>query len=107
MNWYLTVIKEHYADFKGRARRKEFWMFVLINFVISVVVSIIGGLLGFSFLSGIYSLAVLVPSIAVSVRRMHDVGKSGWFVLIPLYNLYLSCLDSQAEANEWGANPKA
>lgn len=107
MNWYLTVVKEHYADFKSRARRKEFWMFVLINWVISMVLAIIGGMINFTYLGSIYGLAVLVPSLSVGVRRMHDIGKSGWFILIPIYNLYLWCQDSQAEANEWGANPKA
>ncbi|MDE7005639.1 DUF805 domain-containing protein [uncultured Alistipes sp.] len=114
MNWYLTVIKEHYADFKGRARRKEFWMFMLINWVISMVLAIIGGLIHFTLLGSIYSLAVLVPTLGVGVRRLHDMGKSGWWYLIALvpivgaiYLIYLWCQDSQAEANEWGANPKA
>jgi uncharacterized membrane protein YhaH (DUF805 family) len=114
MNWYLTVIKEHYADFKGRARRKEFWMFMLINWVISMVLAIIGGLIHFTLLGSIYSLAVLVPTLGVGVRRLHDMGKSGWGYLIALvpivgaiYLIYLWCQDSQAEANEWGANPKA
>lgn len=114
MNWYLTVIKEHYADFKGRARRKEFWMFMLINWVISMVLAIIGSLIHFTLLGSIYSLAVLVPTLGVGVRRLHDMGKSGWWYLIALvpivgaiYLIYLWCQDSQAEANEWGANPKA
>ncbi|MDE7305340.1 MAG: DUF805 domain-containing protein [Alistipes sp.] len=114
MNWYLTVIKEHYADFKGRARRKEFWMFMLINWVISMVLAIIGGLIHFTLLGSIYSLAVLVPTLGVGVRRLHDMGKSGWWWLIAfvpvvgaIYLIYLWCQDSQAEANEWGANPKA
>ena len=111
MNWYLTVIKEHYADFKGRARRKEFWMFMLINWVISMVLAIIGGLIHFTLLGSIYSL---VPTLGVGVRRLHVMGKSGlWYLiaLVPIvgaiYLIYLWCQDSQAEANEWGANPKA
>ncbi len=114
MNWYLTVIKEHYADFKGRARRKEFWMFMLINWVISMVLAIIGSLIHFTPLGSIYNLAVLVPTLGVGVRRLHDMGKSGWWWLIAfvpvvgaIYLIYLWCQDSQAEANEWGANPKA
>lgn len=114
MNWYLTVIKEHYADFKGRARRQEFWMFMLVNWVIAVVLGIVGNLLHFGLLGSIYSLAVLVPTLGVGVRRLHDMGKSGWWYLICLvpvlgaiYLIYLWCQDSQAEANEWGANPKA
>ncbi|MDE6046721.1 MAG: DUF805 domain-containing protein [Alistipes sp.] len=114
MNWYLTVIKEHYADFKSRARRQEFWMFMLVNFAINIVLSIIGGLLHFGLLGSIYGLAVLVPSLSVGVRRLHDMGKSGWWYLICLvpvlgiiYLIYLWCQDSQSGSNEWGANPKA
>ncbi|MDE6624105.1 MAG: DUF805 domain-containing protein [Alistipes sp.] len=114
MNWYLLVLKEHYADFKGRARRKEYWMFVLFNFIVSVVISLIGGGLGIKWLSGLYSLAVFVPSLALTARRLHDIGKSGWWMLIAfipvvgaIWLLVLLCLDSQAETNKWGANPKA
>ncbi|WP_298479390.1 DUF805 domain-containing protein [uncultured Maribacter sp.] len=108
MNWYLKVLKQ-YADFKGRARRKEYWMFFLFNIIISY--GIMGLALGLempslSILSSIYSLAVLVPGIAVGVRRMHDVGKSGWFLLIPIYNLILACTNSEEGDNKWGANPK-
>ena len=89
-------------------------MFMLINWVISMVLNIIGGLIHFTLLGSIYSLAVLVPTLGVGVRRLHDMGKSGWWYLIALvpivgaiYLIYLWCQDSQAEANEWGANPKA
>ncbi|WP_159023332.1 DUF805 domain-containing protein [Formosa sp. L2A11] len=109
MNWYLKVVKEHYADFKGRARRQEYWMFFLFNIIISYALDLISGFLDLSilsFVSTIYSLAVLIPSIAVGVRRMHDVGKSGWFLLIPFYNLYLAVSDSEVGPNKWGDNPK-
>ncbi len=106
MEWYLKVVKDNYANFNGRARRKEYWMFVLFNMIISFVLGFVGGLIDFPYISSIYSLAVLVPSIAVGVRRMHDVGKSGWFLLIPFYNLYLAVQDSEAGSNEYGANPK-
>lgn len=89
-------------------------MFMLINWVISMVLAIIGSLIHFTLLGSIYSLAVLVPTLGVGVRRLHDMGKSGWWYLIALvpivgaiYLIYLWCQDSQAEANEWGANPKA
>ena len=89
-------------------------MYMLVNFVISVVLGIIGSLIHFTLLGSIYSLAVLVPTLSVGVRRLHDMGKSGWWYLICLvpvlgaiYLIYLWCQDSQAEANEWGANPKA
>ncbi|ALJ05349.1 hypothetical protein APS56_09515 [Pseudalgibacter alginicilyticus] len=108
MNWYLKVLKQ-YADFKGRARRKEYWMFFLFNIIISygiIFLSIGIDIPSLSILSSIYSLVVLIPGLAVGVRRMHDVGKSGWFLLIPIYNLILACTDSEAGTNKWGPNPK-
>ena len=108
MNWYLKVLKQ-YADFSGRARRKEYWMFFLFNFIISYGLTILTGVTEnsiFAIISSVYSLAVLIPSIAVGVRRMHDAGKSGWFLLIPIYNLILACTDSEAGSNKWGPNPK-
>ncbi len=108
MEWYLKVLRQ-YADFKGRARRKEYWMFYLINTIISVVLSIVDtsifGLEGYG-INTLYSLGVLVPSIAAAVRRMHDAGKSGWFILIPIYNIILLCTDSEEGDNKWGPNPK-
>lgn len=109
MNWYLKVLKQ-YVDFKGRARRKEFWMFTLISMIISygimgiAVAAKIPALFG---LSQIYGLAVFLPTIGVGVRRMHDVGKSGWFLLIPFYNLYLAVTNGDAGENEYGPDPKA
>ncbi len=108
MNWYLKVLKQ-YADFNGRARRKEYWMFALISMIISYGIVGIATALdapGLAMLSTVYSLGVLIPSIAVGVRRMHDVGKSGWFLLIPFYNLYLAVTDSVPGPNEYGDNPK-
>jgi uncharacterized membrane protein YhaH (DUF805 family) len=114
MNWYLEVMKK-YAVFSGRARRKEYWMFFLFNciiaFVIGFVMGFIGALLGIgatlsNLVSVIYSLAVLVPGIAVGVRRMHDIGRSGWWILFPFVNLVFLCLDSQPGDNEYGPNPK-
>tara|TARA_R110002049_G_scaffold65035_1_gene170987 strand:+ start:126680 stop:127042 length:363 start_codon:yes stop_codon:yes gene_type:complete len=108
MNWYLKVLKQ-YADFNGRARRKEYWMFTLFNLIIIYGSSIIAIAIDTPLLSivgSIYSLAVLIPSLAVGVRRMHDVGKSGWYLLIPIYSLILACTDSEAGTNKWGPNPK-
>ncbi|MBP1841676.1 DUF805 domain-containing protein [Formosa algae] len=108
MNWYLKVLKQ-YADFKGRARRKEYWMFFLFNIIISYALLFLGILLEsglLSTLSTIYSLAVFLPGLAVGVRRVHDVGKSGWYLLIPFYNIYLVCSDSEPGTNNWGDNPK-
>ncbi|AUP79151.1 DUF805 domain-containing protein [Flavivirga eckloniae] len=109
MNWYLKVLKQ-YATFTGRARRKEYWMFFLFNIIISYGIMFIAiglEMPSLSILSSIYSLAVLIPGIAVGVRRMHDAGKSGWFLLIPIYNLILACTDSEAGSNKWGPNPKS
>lgn len=105
MNYYLHVLK-NYVTFNGRARRAEYWYFVLFNFIISFILGFLGGLMDFVFLGNIYSLAVLLPSIAVGVRRMHDVGKSGWFLLIPIYNLILACTAGVKGENEYGPDPK-
>lgn len=113
MNWYLDVLKK-YAVFTGRARRKEFWMFSFIVFAIDVVLMVIDGVIGTGgILYMIHVLATLVPSIAVAVRRLHDIGKNGWWVLISLVPLVgaivllvFLCKDSQPESNEYGANPK-
>ena len=106
MNWYLTVIK-NYATFSGRARRKEYWMFYLINMIISLSINAItANQAGLSIVGSIYSLALLVPSIAVGVRRMHDVNKSGWFLLIPIYNIVLLATNGDSGTNEYGNDPK-
>lgn len=113
MNWYLDVLK-NYAVFNGRARRKEYWMFMLFNILISFAIGFIEGFLGSSGVIGlIYALAVLVPSIAVAIRRLHDTGRSGWWVLlglVPVLGIILLIflvLDSQPNDNEYGPNPKA
>ncbi|MFT5479942.1 MAG: uncharacterized membrane protein YhaH (DUF805 family) [bacterium] len=122
MKWYLMVLK-NYAGFDGRARRKEYWMFVLINFIFTIVLYgiMMGGAASESAalasiggaLYGIYALGIFIPSLAVAVRRLHDVGKSGWMILIALiplvggiWLLVLLATDSQNGANEYGVNPK-
>jgi len=106
MNWYLEVLKK-FAVFNGRARRKEYWMFILFNTIFSIVFSLVDTLLiGSEITSNLYSLVVLVPSIAVGIRRMHDVGKSGWFILIPIYNLILAIREGDKGENEYGQDPK-
>ncbi len=118
MKWYLKVLKQHYADFSGRARRKEFWMFVLFNFIFLLITALLDITLiyvgiGFKMISPIYALAVFIPGLAVEVRRLHDIGKSGWWIfisLIPLIGsiwlLVLLATDSQPGDNEYGPNPK-
>lgn len=112
MNWYLKVIK-NYANFNGRARRKEYWMFFLINTIISFVLSFAEGLLfgvnadgSAGIISNIYTLALLVPSLAVAVRRIHDTGKSGWFILVPIYNFILAVTEGDKGPNKFGDDPK-
>ncbi|WP_417395322.1 DUF805 domain-containing protein [Gimesia chilikensis] len=118
MNWYLTVLKK-YADFSGRARRKEYWMFVLMNFLVSILISFVGAVIGDTdgliavSLSGVYALFIFIPSLAVTVRRLHDTNKSGWWILItfvPLIGglvlLIFMIMDSDPNTNAYGANPK-
>ncbi|MDQ0200763.1 DUF805 domain-containing protein [Neobacillus ginsengisoli] len=113
MQWYLDVLK-NYVGFQGRARRKEYWMFFLFNSIVSIVLSILDRVLHVSpLLSTLYSLAVLLPYLAVSIRRLHDTGKSGWWLLIGLIPLVgaiilivFMCQDSQPNDNQYGPNPK-
>ncbi len=95
MEWYLAVIR-NYAGFSGRAQRKEYWMFFLFNLVISWVLGFLDGMMGLTWgegvgamgmTSGLYSLFILIPSLAVGVRRLHDIGRSGWSMLIALIPL--------------------
>ncbi|MBS1646551.1 MAG: DUF805 domain-containing protein [Bacteroidetes bacterium] len=98
--YYLHVLK-NYAQFDGRARRSEFWYYALFSLIISIILEIIS-----PTLDRVYAVATLVPSIAVGIRRMHDVNKSGWFILIPIYNIILYCTPGDAGSNEYGADPK-
>ena len=103
MNYYLKVL-QNYATFNGRARRKEDWMFFLFNVIGSFIISFIGGIIGIH-VGNLYLWVVLIPSIAVGFRRMHDVGKSGWFLLIPIYNFILAVTEGNTGDNEYGADP--
>ena len=118
MHWYIDVLKK-YAVFSGRARRQEYWMFLLINLIVSIAIgmfSTVAGMTsesGMSILSLLYSLGILVPSLAVTVRRLHDTDRSGWWIfisLIPLVGVIVlfifMVLDSQEGSNEYGPNPK-
>ena len=111
MEMFLKVVKDNYANFNGRARRKEYWMFYLFYILLYIVATIIDIVLlftiGFGFLTWIVSLGLLVPTIAVLARRMHDTGKSGWFWLIPVYGLILTFIEGDAGENEYGADPKS
>lgn len=115
--WYTRALK-HYTDFQGRARRREYWYFTLFNFLIAFGLSIIGVLIfghhgrHISWLALIYDLAVFIPSLAVQVRRLHDIGRSGWWILIGfvpllgaivLFVFYI--LDSEPQVNAYGDVP--
>ena len=118
MEWYLKVINS-YFDFNGRARIKEYWMFVLINSIISIVSFYLDSFLGTTFAIGYgpiyigYGLAVLIPSIAVAIRRLHDVGKSGWMYLVAfipivgfIWLLILLIKEGDQGNNAYGEDPK-
>jgi uncharacterized membrane protein YhaH (DUF805 family) len=127
MKYYLDVIK-NYVKFDGRARRKEYWMFVLFNVIFSFVASIIDSVAGLTYtssgnsygyasvgiISSLYSLAVLLPTIGVGIRRLHDIGKSGWWLLIslvplagPIWLLVLLATNGVVGENQYGPDPKA
>ncbi|MEN9338661.1 MAG: hypothetical protein RI945_386 [Candidatus Parcubacteria bacterium] len=122
MNYFLDPIKKHYADFKGRATRKQFWMFTLIQFIIGYILALasVAGKqdMGLSatilfIIFILFALLTLIPSLAIAARRLHDAGHSGLMYLlgfIPFIGviilLVLFCSDSQKGANKWGPNPK-
>ena len=115
MQWYLEAIK-NYANFKGRARRKEYWLFNLFNILIIGILYLVGSAMDSVLLLVvllIYYFFMLIPSLSVTVRRLHDIGYSGWMYLvnfIPLVGgiilLVLTCLDSETNDNKYGTNPK-
>ena len=120
MEWYLKVLR-NYANFEGRARRKEYWMFVLFNMIFAIIAMVIDNVLGITYgyelfygpFYTIYALGMLIPTLAVLVRRLHDIDKSGWWVFISLipiiggiWLLILTIMDSTPGENEYGPNPK-
>lgn len=119
MNWYVIPFKK-YADFTGRAQRSEYWYFVLFNTLISFGLSLIDFAIGtgdpstgMGLFSGLFSLAILIPSISVGARRLHDTDRSGWWMLLALIPVIgvivliaLFAFDSQPETNRFGPNPK-
>lgn len=106
LDWYKKVLA-NYAVFNGRARRKEYWYFSMISLLMMVVVSFIGGIIGKGALMYyVYSLAVLLPTLAVSVRRLHDSNRSGLWLLLPLVNFILLLQDSTPGSNNYGPCPK-
>jgi uncharacterized membrane protein YhaH (DUF805 family) len=119
MSWWLSAMKK-YFDFSGRAPRKEYWMYLLFNFVFGIValvvditLSSVSDSMAPGLLYSLFCLAVLLPALSVTVRRLHDVGKSGWWILISvlpfiggLWLLILTLMDSQSGPNRFGESPK-
>ncbi len=112
MEYFITALKK-YADFTGRARRKEYWMFILFYLIFYISMIVLDSIMGTMVLTPILALVLLVPSISVAARRLHDTGRSGWWqliIIIPIIGsialiLFLA-MDSH-EKNEYGLNPKA
>ncbi|MFA7244719.1 MAG: DUF805 domain-containing protein [Candidatus Magasanikbacteria bacterium] len=111
MNEYLNVLK-NYAQFQGRSTRREYWMFILFSILILIVLTFLDyKLLNVDVLKkdgplvSIYNILLIIPSIAVGIRRMHDVDKSGWFILIPIYNLILATTTGTKGPNRFGEDP--
>ncbi|MHA2771378.1 DUF805 domain-containing protein [Vibrio harveyi] len=118
-DWYYRVIL-NYSNFSSRARRQEYWYFTLVNVLVNLVMGIIDRVIGsvmqmdnFGFFGVIYALFIMIPSIAVTVRRLHDSGRTGWWALIAfvpiigvLVLLYFLIQDSEEGSNQYGATPK-
>ena len=110
MNYFIDPIK-NYVNFSGRATRKEYWMFILIYIILSILLSILDGVLWTNgILSLVFALFMFLPSLAIAVRRLHDIGKSGWWILIslipfiwPIWLLVLLVLKSDGD-NKYGPN---
>ncbi|MDW4909821.1 DUF805 domain-containing protein [Streptomyces sp. ADMS] len=112
MNYFVEVLKK-YAVFSGRARRKEYWMFVLFASIIYVALLGIGYAIDMVWIGIIFYLGILLPALGVTVRRLHDTGRSGWWVLFgliplagPITLLVFYCLDGDQGENKYGHNPK-
>jgi len=112
MTWYLFALKK-YAVFSGRSRRQEYWMFFLFNLIFSITSSFLDSILGTIVVSLVYALALFIPTLAVTVRRLHDTGRSGWWlflILVPVIGilvlLIFVMLDGNTNENAYGQNPK-
>ncbi len=111
MNWFMLALSK-YAQFSGRSTRQEYWMYVLVYVIIAIVLGVIEGVLHTRFLGIVLTLALLLPSLSVSARRLHDTGRSGWWQLlnlIPLVGwivLIVFLVQDSAPDNQYGPNPK-
>ena len=119
MEWFLKALRQ-YSDFEGRARRKEYWMYTLFYIIFAIVAIILDNILGiamddlgYGLLYLLYALGMLIPTLAVSIRRLHDVGKSGWMILIgfipiigAIWLIVLFVTEGNPGSNQYGPNPK-
>lgn len=106
MNHYLNALKK-YVDFKGRARRSEFWIFTLTNQLILIILSLVFRFSELMIVVNIFALATFIPTLSAGIRRMHDTGKNGWFFIVPLYGMILAITEGDAGENAYGKDPKA
>jgi len=111
MGYFIDVIKR-YKDFSGRSTRTEYWMFILYYVITSIIVNIVDYFLGTGFLSLIFAIVIWIPSISIAARRLHDIGRSGWWQLIGLIPvigvivLIVFLVQDSHDENEYGPNPK-
>lgn len=109
MHWFLDPIQNHYADFSGRASRQQFWMFILACIIVGVIAGVVDGIIGIKLVTAIVTLALIVPSVAISARRLHDTGKTAWLLLLgfvpfvgPIILIVLYALKGDAGTNQYG-----
>jgi len=98
---FIYALK-NYVVFNGRASRKEYWSYILVFYILFIIAAVIDSLIGIYVFGPFLSIVFLLPTIAVSIRRMHDVNKSGWFVLIPIYNFILTLIPGDKQENKYG-----
>lgn len=113
IEWYLKVVRDNYVNFEGRARRAEYWYFILFYFIIAIALEIVDYLMGIYIFRPLFGLAMLLPSIAAAVRRLHDTGKSGWYFLLIFFAvigwiwlIVLLATEGDHGPNEYGHDPK-
>ncbi|WEK37524.1 MAG: DUF805 domain-containing protein [Candidatus Pseudobacter hemicellulosilyticus] len=105
MKYFFNAL-EKYATFSGRARRKEYWYFMLFHGIFVIFFSVFDLYLEFSLTYPLYALATLLPILALNARRMHDVGKSAWYMFIPIYSFILTLMEGDTGPNNYGPDPK-
>lgn len=110
MEWYLKVVRDNYNNFSGRATRQEYWMFFLFNMIFAIILFVLDPSMILYF---IYAFMIFIPGLAVATRRLHDIGKSGWWIFINIVPIIggiwffiLMCTDTKPDLNQYGESPK-